>query len=178
MLLRWRRPLNGYVCISPSPTTRASHRHSRCRLPVTPVPQQLRVHLCGPWEWNVLFSPTDRAVEQLRVADAPYTVLTEESRLSFCLSWLKYPVLICIASFTDLLEKPVLSLRAVPRVPVGTAGICGGQGKVGAALRRSRRRLLQKNLLLLEKSEFHGKQSINDYSASFLQEPPDRKSVV
>lgn len=33
--------------------------------------------------------------------------------------------------------------------------------------------LLQKTLLLLEKkniSEFHGKQSINDYSASFLYE--------
>lgn len=39
-----------------------------------------------PTEQNVLFSPTDRAVEQLVVADAPCTVLTEESRLSFCLS--------------------------------------------------------------------------------------------
>lgn len=61
-------------------------------------------------------------------------------------------------------------------------GICnfggGGKGSWGAAselleVAKQEESLLQKTLLLLEKkniSEFHGKQSINDYSASFLYE--------
>lgn len=90
-------------------------------------------------------------------------------------------MLICIAAFTDLLEKQVLSLCSVPLGSCTTLQVfvtlVGGKGSWGAAselleVAKQEESLLQKTLLLLEKkkSEFHGKQSINDYSASFLYE--------
>lgn len=90
-------------------------------------------------------------------------------------------MLICIAAFTDLLEKQVLSLCSVPLGSCTTLQVfvtlVGGKGSWGAAselleVAKQEESLLQKSLLLLEKkkSEFHGKQSINDYSASFLYE--------
>lgn len=75
----------------------------------------------------------------------------------------------------------MLSLCSVPLGSCTTLQVfvtlVGGKGSWGAAselleVAKQEESLLQKSLLLLEKkkSEFHGKQSINDYSASFLYE--------
>lgn len=131
MLLKWQRPLNEYVCISPSPTTCTSHHYSQCRLPV---------HLCRPWATNRAECPFFPNRSSCRATCGCWCTLhcADRGVQALILSVIaKYPMLICVTSFTDLLEKQVLSLCSVPRVPVRhDRYLWGGQGEVGTALRR------------------------------------------
>lgn len=73
-------------------------------------------------------------------------------------------MLICIAAFTDLLEKQVLSLCSVPLGSCTTLQVfvtlVGGKGSWGAAselleVAKQEESLLQKTLLLLEKKNLN-----------------------
>lgn len=73
-------------------------------------------------------------------------------------------MLICIAAFTDLLEKQVLSLCSVPLGSCTTLQVfvtlVGGKGSWGAAselleVAKQEESLLQKSLLLLEKKNLN-----------------------
>lgn len=103
----------------------------------------------------------------------PHPLLTGVQPLPLVLSW----IVPCanLRCFYWPSGEHVLCPRFVPWCPVLTTGVCdSGGGKEGAASvlleAMKLEELLQKNLLLLEKFWVSGKQSINDYSASFLQD--------